>query len=248
MKKVRTLFYLLLLTSCAGIKTARLQNGTDGIDIKYTGFTISYNSLAKTPNWVAWELTAKETEGDEPRASHFYADPDLAFAQADNDDYRNSGWDKGHMAPAGDMKWDPKAMRESFYLTNICPQNHNLNDGDWKDLEETCRDLAKEYGKIDIICGPILNDENPRTIGDNKVTVPDAFFKVILIKELGKYRGIGFIFENKAGHKPLTSYSMTIDEVEERTGIDLFYKLKDSTEKRVESTIDTAFWDNILAK
>ena len=104
--------------------------------IEYNGFTVSYNHTTLVPNWVAYELTDEEVVGQISRADKFVPDPDIKGRCSTTDDYKGSGYDRGHMAPAGDMKWDAKAMEESFYTTNICPQNHNLNSGDWKELEE----------------------------------------------------------------------------------------------------------------
>ena len=132
-------------------------------------------------------------------------------------------------------------MRESFYLSNICPQNHNLNAGVWKDLEEQVRDLASQKGHIYVVCGPIVSDDY-KTIGYNEVVVPSAFFKVLLQEENGGIYTIGFIYENVAGRRPMSTYAMTVDEVETITGIDFFPYLPDEIENRVESEVDFSKW------
>ena len=213
--------------------------------LEYTGHTLSYNKDTRLPNWVAYELTATEAEGDNPRKDKFARDPQAEGAQGSKEDYRNSGWDRGHMAPAGDMKWDTKAMDETYYFTNICPQNHELNNGDWKELEEKCRDWAVKYGSIYIVCGPIITNNTHGRLGENQIVIPDKFYKVVLIQKDGKYHGAGFLFTNypkresristKPGpNRPLESYLVTIDEVEAATGIDFFPKLPDSVETAVE--------------
>ena len=213
--------------------------------LEYTGHTLSYNNETRLPNWVAYELTATEAEGDNPRKDKFARDPQAAGAQGSKEDYRNSGWDRGHMAPAGDMKWDTKAMDETYYFTNICPQNHQLNNGDWKELEEKCREWAVKYGSIHIVCGPIITENVHGRLGENQIVIPDKFYKVLLIQKDGKYQGAGFLFTNypkrdsristKPGpDRPLESYMVTIDEVEAATGMDFFPKLPDSVETAVE--------------
>lgn len=213
--------------------------------LEYTGHTLSYNNETRLPNWVAYELTATEAEGDNPRKDKFARDPQAAGAQGSKEDYRNSGWDRGHMAPAGDMKWDTKAMDETYYFTNICSQNHQLNNGDWKELEEKCREWAIEYGSIYIVCGPIITENAHGRLGENQIMIPDKFYKVLLIQKDGKYQGAGFLFTNypkrdsristKPGpDRPLESYMVTIDEVEAATGMDFFPKLPDSVETAVE--------------
>ena len=158
--------------------------------ITHTGFTVSYNHQWKIPNWVAYVLTAENLEGEVPRYNTFRPDPNIPTQySATNDDYRNTGWDRGHMAPAADMKWSEQAMIESFYFSNICPQNRKLNAGMWKVLEEQVRALASQKGVLYIVCGPIVSD-NPRTIGENNVVVPDSFFKCLLQWHGGEWHTI----------------------------------------------------------
>ena len=212
------------------------QNRPD-IRLKRTGYTASYNKDYKTPNWVGWELTRKETTGQEERKNRFLPDPDVPAPRAEHADYTNSGYDRGHMAPAADMKWSPKAMEESFYLSNICPQDQKLNRDDWSDLEESCRGWAKKYGTVYITCGPIYDRKRPRRIGKNKVAVPDRFFKVVLIYNRKNPIAMGFVFDNKAHHQPLRHYMVSVDDVEAITGYDFFAKLPDEVENRIEANV-----------
>lgn len=214
-----------------------MHSSSGGQILKRKGYTLSYNADYKTPQWVAWELTKKETRGKEGRTDKFLPDPDVRGAKAYTGDYTKSGYDRGHMAPAADMKWSRRAMEESFYMSNICPQNANLNRGDWNDLEEKSRQWAKKYGAVYIACGPIYDSKRPKRIGNNKVAVPDAFYKVILINDKKKPQAIGFIFPNKAGHKPLKKYIVTVDSVEKRTNIDFFPALPDEVENRIEAEL-----------
>lgn len=210
--------------------------------ITHKGYTVSYNYDWKIPNWVAYELTDIEVQGDVPRYDKFKPDPMVPQnVSAHTNDYKHSGYDRGHMAPAADMKWDEQAMRESFYLSNICPQNPNLNGGVWKDLEEQVRDLASQKGSIFVICGPIVTDTST-TLGENKVVVPQAFFKVLLQEEDGNIHTIGFVYENVSGRKPMSTYAMTVDEVEAITNIDFFPSLPNRVENKTESEVDFTKW------
>lgn len=213
-----------------------------GQRIKHTGYTVHFNTDWHIPNWVAYQLTCNETQGEEERGKHFRPDPDVSEGCPTTHDYTNSGYDRGHMAPAGDMKWDRRAMDESFYMSNICPQNHNLNAGDWKTLEEKVRDWACEYGPVYVVCGPIDDGSSPR-IGEAKVLVPKAFYKVLLCRRKGKWQSIGFVYENKAGHKPLRSYCVSVDSVEKLTGTDFFFLIDDATEDTIESTCRPGDWN-----
>ena len=145
------------------------------------------------------------------------------------------------MCPAADNKWSKKAMEESFLFTNMCPQNGNLNRGDWNEMEMACRKWAKKYGDLYIVCGPILYKGKHKTIGNNKVVVPEAFFKVVL-RTGDNPQAIGFIYKNTSGNRPKDSYVNTVDEVERITGIDFFPSLPDNVEKNVEATADIANW------
>lgn len=208
------------------------------------GYSVSYNKDLKIPNWVAWELSPKKLVERESRTDKFLPDPDLPADEAvTTNDYKGAGLDRGHMCPAGDNRWHWKAMQESFYMTNICPQDHNLNRGDWKELEEACRKWAQAEGKIYIVCGPILYKQKHRTIGkQHQVTVPEAFFKVILCTTTTPPKAIGFIYKNASGNHPLDSYVNSVDEVERITGIDFFPALPDEVEDKVEATYNLSLW------
>lgn len=215
--------------------------------ISHTGYTVSYNSEWKIPNWVAYELTKEEVEGVTPRGNNFVPDPEVPRDKSANTkDYTNSGWDRGHMAPAADMRWSEKAMKESFYLSNVCPQNRNLNAGIWKDLEEQVRGLAKQKGKIYVVSGPLVS-KKPATIGNNKVAVPDAFFKVLLQNDNGEWSAVAFMFANKSGRQPLSTYAMSVEDMQIVAEMDFFPALPDSIEERIESHVDFPKW-SILTK
>lgn len=210
--------------------------------IAHQGYTVSYNSAWRLPNWVAYQLTVQEVEGDVSRSNHFYADPLVMGVQATNDDYKKSGYDKGHMAPAADMKWSETAMRESFYFTNICPQLHNLNAGIWQDFEDKTRQWARQYQTVYVVCGPVVNQNRLGTIGQNNVVVPDGFYKVLLVETNGRYEALGLLFDHVAGRKKQKEYVCTVDSVEKVTGIDFFCRLADDVEKRVESQVNYPVW------
>jgi endonuclease G len=243
------LYFFLINSLCfsqdinlEGIEIPNITEERSDRVITHKGYTVSYNYDWKIPNWVAYELTDWEVQGEVPRYDRFKPDPMVPQgATATTNDYKHSGYDRGHMAPAADMKWDEQVMKESFYLSNICPQNPNLNGGIWKDLEEQVRDLASQKGRIFVVCGPIVNDTS-NTIGENKVVVPQAFFKVLLHEEDGEIHTIGFVYENISGRKPMASYAMSVDEVEEITGIDFFCSLPDKIERRSEAAVDFSKW------
>ena len=173
--------------------------------------------------------------------SNFIVDDEVPAPRAELVDYKGSGYDRGHMCPAGDNKWGFEPMRESFFLTNICPQDHNLNCGDWNELEIACRNWANKYGDIYIVAGPVLYKGKHETIGPNKVTVPEGFFKVVLCMN-GTPKAIGFIYKNHPCNNPQSSYVNSVDQVERITGFDFFYNLPDDIEEKVESNANLSDW------
>ncbi len=207
-----------------------------------TGYVVSYNPETRIPNWVAWELTADHTTGPYKRKGiEFHSDDEAEGPRVDTYDYARSGYDRGHMCPSGDNKWSRQAQEESFLLTNVCPQNHQLNTGDWNELEMQCRRWAQEFGRVYVVAGPILFDKKHKTIGRNKVTVPEAFFKVVLCME-GTPKAIGFVYRNESGNKPKGDYVNSIDQIERITGIDFFSALPDDIEVKVEKEADLNEW------
>ena len=215
----------------------------EDVIIVYSGFALCYNPDRLIPDWVAYELTAEEVGGEVPRARGFSMDMNYQGRQAMREDYSNSGWDKGHMAPSADMKWSQAAMTESFYLTNICPQDPTLNGRDWHALENRVRDWAQRYGRVWVVCGPIVRDNQYGTIGERAVTVPDGFYKAVLRQDADEtWHAIACVFDNNATRQPLKDAVVTVDALEAQIGYDLFANLDDSVEAGVESVANWEDW------
>lgn len=230
-------------------------------------YTTSYNKQTKCPNWVAWHLTRDRADGPYSRKGVPYYDEDnkvygiglvtqetsqgdyLVDMQAEAPRQEFSDWrdssipnnSHGHICPAADCKWSKTAMNQSFLLTNMCPQDRDLNMGDWEGLERRSRGWAKHYGDVYIVAGPIFYNGVKKTMGANKVGVPDAFFKVVLCLQ-GQPKAIGFIFPNIGTHHELDEYVVTVDEVEQITGFDFFHNLEDEIENAVEAKSELNRW------
>jgi endonuclease G len=210
--------------------------------LKRMGYTTSYNRETKNPNWVAWHLTKSHTYGKNQRSEEVFTEDMEVSPRATDNDYYTSRYDRGHMCPAGDNKWDATAMTESFLFTNICPQNHNLNKYEWNDLEIQCRDWARKYGAIDIVCGPVYDTSSPtRTIGRGHVWVPDGFFKVVMCRN-NNPKAIGFLFRNDGKKVSLSSVVCSVDDIERKTGIDFYPALDDKIEDRIEAQANLNDW------
>lgn len=213
------------------------------IRLQREGYRASYNADNRQPNYVTWTLTPQRLQGDAKRRSSFYEDPELDDeAKSLLSDYSRSGYDRGHLCPAGDNKWSLTAMIESFLLSNICPQKHTLNSGDWRVLEEACRTWAAEQGDtLHIVAGPLFDREKSGWL-KKRVRIPNAFFKTIVNLRHGKEKGIAFIFRNTTNDQPLRKAACTIDEVERLTGYDFYAELPGALQARIESENHLSDW------
>lgn len=218
--------------------------------LRHSAMTISWNRSLGVPNYVAWQLTDERTKGNSKRANDFQPDPLIEDSPVWAD-YRQSGYDRGHMCPAADNKHSDQAQRECFYMTNMCPQTHTLNAGDWSQIEDLCRRWAHHYGTVYIASGPIINgyptDKNPQNerIGTRRVIVPDAFFKVVMRR--GEYgaKAIGFVCPNGTQNLDPRDYAVSVDSVETLTGINFFSRLPKKEERKAEATFEIKDWKGL---
>lgn len=210
---------------------------------EYLGFTVSFNKDNKTPNYVAWELLDEEATGNQDRSNNFWTDNEIEGCPSTKD-YTRSGYDRGHMCPAADQKWSAQAMSDCFVMANICPQVHELNAGAWNTLENKERQWARRDSALMIISGPIYDKADIQTIGNAKVRVPGAFFKVLLAPYVNEPRGIAFVYPNMSAPGNMQDYAMSIDELEKLLGYDFFPALPDEIENKVEATFSFKEWNS----
>lgn len=208
---------------------------------QYEGFTVSFNPDLHIPNWVAWTLSPEQTDGPETRRPTFTTDSSVPGCPT-TADYRNSGFDRGHMAPAGDMKWSRQAMTDCFNLTNIAPQTKALNTGQWNALEQAARRWTHLDSTLTIICGPILTPAPATLIGQNEVAVPNSFFKIIVAPYADPPRAIAFIFQNTDTPEKYINAATTIRQVEDITGHDFLTLLPDSIQTILETQNQIQRW------
>ena len=223
----------------------RIPAGVKNVRLPHTAYISYFNTKHRIPNCVIYELTATQVAqcdapGAEKRKNYqFNADP-MCSASPQWSDYKHSGYDRGHMAPANDMKWSKTSMEESFYMTNICPQLHALNDGCWRKLELAIHRWAKRDKRLIIAAGPVLKNVM-HTIGpDRNISVPAASYKVVYAPNQG--RAIGFIFNNEKITGGYASHAVSVDYVERVTGIDFFCALDDALENKIEAHSSIDMW------
>ena len=229
-------------THYPGLETVKLKEGMPEQIKQYTGFTVSFNKENHTPNYVAWELLGSEISYEVERSNTFWQDSDIDGCPAHRD-YTHSGYDRGHMCPAADQKWSQEAMIDCFVMSNICPQDHNLNAGAWNTLENKERQWALRDSAIMIIAGPVYQDTDSKRIGDIGVRVPGAFFKAFLAPYVKEPRAIAFVYPNMASPGNMQDYAMSIDDLEDILGYDLFPALPDDIENKVESRFSFTEWN-----
>lgn len=219
-------------------------------------YTLCYRESYEQAEWSAYCLRAFMLQKNAKRTNDFRPDPEILTGSATLADYKRSGYDRGHLTPAGDMVFSKEAMSETFYMSNMCPQAAVFNRGVWKDLEDQVREWVRTYGAAYIVSGPVLSkpaDEYP-SIGESKVAVPEYFYKVILVpifeddsdqdspEEYADLMAIAFVIPNKGCDGDFWRYAASVDEVEQITGLDFFPLLEDDIEERVESACDPRPW------
>ena len=218
-----------------------LPSSTTGDIVRHIYYTLSYSEEHEQAEWVVYELTKERLDKNwVERESSFRPDPEVHTESATPNDYRGSGYDRGHLAPAADMAFNPTAMSETFFMSNMSPQLRAFNGGIWRELEENTRDWARHFGHLYVVTGPVLTRRAIGQIGFSKVTVPPGFYKVLLAPDQG--RAIAFMLPNEVSDKPLMEYALTIDQVEQLTGIDFFPQLLKGPNEELEASLDKNAW------
>ena len=206
------------------------------------GYSLGYSEYHEQATWVVYRLTAEEVKTKAAkRDDSFKEDPAIPTGSATLADYRNSGFDRGHLAPAADMGYSIRTMEESFYMSNMSPQSPDFNRGVWKLLEEQVRSFAVAEGDIYVVTGPVLPKTKTLTIGANKVTVPSAYYKVIYDRSPPE-KMLGFVLPNEGSSRPLKDFAVTVDKVEEITGLDFFSELPPEKQAQLEGSITVNAW------
>ncbi|MCP4176338.1 MAG: DNA/RNA non-specific endonuclease [bacterium] len=212
--------------------------------VNHKYYMLGYNEDREQANWVAYKLTKSMVlNTTAPRRNDFRPDPLVKTGSATLDDYRGSGYDRGHLCPAAAMRFSKTAMSETFYMSNMSPQIPDFNRGAWKKLESKVRVWAVKNIEISVVTGPIFyNNRTHKEIGSDRVDIPDAYFKVILDYRKPDIKAIGFILPNKRIDKPLYHYTVPINNIERITGLDFFAYLPDNIEEQLESKSDYNRW------
>jgi len=216
-----------------------LPTNQKGLTIKHTYFTLSYSNKDKQAEWVAYSLTPTFINGTQKRASKFMADPNIKDAVGPSS-YTKSGYDRGHLCPAADMKLNSVSMNETFYMSNMSPQAPSFNRGIWSKLEDKVRDWALQKNGVYVVTGPLLNKSCG--VVSKSITVPCAFYKIVFKQTKAGVEAIAFMLPNAGSSMSLSQFVVSIDYIESLTGIDFFVNLPDSEEEKFESRVLTNNW------
>jgi len=216
-------------------------SSTTGVIVKHVFFRLSYSEAHEQAEWVAYELSKKQLSKNEIKRPYFVQDRDIKSESAHWRNYKNSGYDRGHLCPAGDRRFSYDAFHETFLTSNISPQNHKFNSGVWNRLEQKVRFWAKKYDGVFVITGGVLEKGLP-TIGEERVSVPVEFYKIVVDASGEELKALAFLIPNRDTDKSFYDFVVTIDEIESKTGIDFFKALSNSEENNLERTIDLQAW------
>jgi endonuclease G len=229
-----------IITSYRMDKTILPESTTDAI-IEHTYYTLSYSEEHEQAEWVAYELLRGHLSDNDFERPYYVEDRMVKSRSADWRNYKGSGYDKGHLCPAGDRRFSYGAYQETFLTSNISPQVHEFNAGIWNRLEQKTRYWANKMDGVYVITGGVLMDRE-KYIGDERVTVPEAFYKIVLKRKGNDYSTIAFLIPNQASGESIYNFVTTIDSIEIKTGIDFFPQIEDSIESSLESAIDLSVW------
>jgi endonuclease G len=230
---------------------AGLPAGGDLKVLPNEAFVVGYDEARKDPAWVAYRLAGPAIFVGYTRLSGFTVDTRTA-ARVRHDDYTNTGYTRGHMAPSNAIysRYGRAAQRETYAMSNVCPQIGELNSGRWQQLEALVAgrrpsdpSWAEEYGEVWVIAGPVFDAD--RTFLPAGVEIPDAFYKIVLDvdERSGRPRVLAFIMPNSAAAGELEAYLVSVDEIESRTGLDFFSQLDDELETELERVPAERLWN-----
>ena len=218
-----------------------LPSSTTGAIVEHHHFSLSYHEAYEQAEWVAYLLAKADLTDDDRKRPYFIEDPKVRSKSADWRNYRGSGFDRGHLCPAGDRRFSAYAYDETFYTSNISPQDNAFNAGVWNRLEQQVRYWAKQYGTVFVATGGVLEEGLP-SIGDEDVAVPRYYYKIIGKGSREKLKVVAFLLPHRESTAPLQQFVVPVDKIERLTGIDFFAGVPDGLEKEIEGKMETKGW------
>lgn len=219
-----------------------LPTSTTGQIVHHGHYSLSYSEPHEQPEWVAYELKKSHLSTTNFKRPYFEIDKAVKTGAAHWKNYKNSGYDRGHLCPAGDRRFNKQAHDETFLTSNISPQKHQFNSGIWNTLEQKVRYWARKYDGVFVVTGGVLKGKMVK-IGDEEVSVPNQFYKVLIDNNSGSTKMIAFLLPHENSNQPLYTYVVSVDEIEALTGIDFFPELDDAIEDKLEASSSYKGWN-----
>lgn len=224
-----------------GIGTEYLPSSTTGAVVRHGHYTLSYSEAHEQAQWVAYSLRREHLTDHERERPFFIEDPKVGSGSADWRNYRGSGYDRGHLCPAGDRRFSKEAYDETFYTSNISPQDRDFNAGIWNRLEQQVRQWCRKHGDLIVVTGGVL-EEGLEEIGSEGVDVPRAFYKIVLRRQGQDMDALAFLMPGVESSRPLSDFLVSIDSLEVLTGLDFFQGQSQQWQTRVESKRGSTLW------
>jgi len=218
-----------------------LPTSTSGQIIHHNSYSLSYDELHEQAEWVAYELKKAHLSSTNFKRPYFEIDKAVKTTSAHWKNYKKSGYDRGHLCPAGDRKYNQEAHNETFLTSNVSPQKHDFNSGVWNRLEQKIRYWANKYDGVFVVTGGVLKG-SLKTIGEEEVSVPNQFYKVLIDNNTGQTKVLAFLLPHQNSSKPLYEFVVSVDDIEELTGIDFFPELDDVIEDKIEASSRYKGW------
>lgn len=218
-----------------------LPSSTTNYVVHHDYYSLSYSENHEQAEWVAYELKKNHLGRNHFNRPYFIQDKAIQTKSAHWRNYKNSGYDKGHLCPAGDRRFSKEAHDETFLTSNVSPQNHEFNSGVWNRLEQKVRYWAKKYDGVYVVTGGVLTSDL-KDIGEEEVSVPKYFYKVLLDNTNGDIKMIAFLMPHQDSNRPLYEFVVPVDRIEQLTGIDFFPQLADDMEVELEAAEGYKGW------
>ena len=223
----------------------------DNVGDSVLNYSFEYNYSTNHTRWVAFTFYDKTSQPNTKRSNAWSVDPKLLEFTDNFEDYRGSGYDRGHLVASADRLYSVEANEQTFYYSNISPQIPNFNSGIWAFLEEKVRNWGRSNAIRDTLYvtkgGTIAEKQTIGTIGNNKIIIPKYYFMALLAKKGTVYKSIAFLFEHKKYDHPydLQKHVVSVEELEKVTGIDFFHNLPDEIERQVEQQKNMYDWPDL---
>jgi len=223
--------------------------------VKHSAMTLGYSEPDEQAAWVMHIVIPQVEFANVSRTNDFRVDTLVTTGSAIEQDYflktvapdgelvyDGFGYDRGHLAPSADFRWSQKALSESYFYSNMSPQKPEFNRERWAELEAWIRTYVIDFKEsVFVVTGPILKD-GLKQQGENKVSIPEQFYKIVVDLEGDEHKAIAFLMPNDHCAYPVSGYATSVDRIEELTGFDFFSSLDNAVESKLEAMSSLDGW------